>query len=192
MFGLKKAGLKDPYIVGCYVPARSYTHAKALKEDGYDAFMDYAGGYGGNTAERDQGPTYAQATKALIKTWNSQFRNKALPSIPPCTSMQYPWPRALDHKTYKPKDKWHHYQWPKKGDIGARVKAALDFVAANPKDCEAQAVIMYSWNEHSEGGGLCPTMGKAPAYRPVTTWLDEVADALKAWEYPKAKELRSR
>ena len=43
---------------------------------------------------------------------------------------------------------------------------------------------MYSWNEHSEGGGLCPTMGTPPEYRPVTRWLDEVADALAGWQYP--------
>ena len=72
-------------------------------------------------------------------------------------------------------------------DLAARVKAALDFVAANPKDCEAQTVIMYSWNEHSEGGGLCPTMGKPPKYEPVTTWLDEVAGALAAWKYASLK-----
>lgn len=190
---VKNAGLKDPYIVGMTVPARSYQKASAWKTDGYDAFMDYAGGYGGNTAKRDQGPTYAQATEALKKTWSSQFRNKALPCIIPCTSMQYPWPRALDHKTGKPKDKWHHYQWPKDGDIAARVNAALDFVAANPKDCEAQTVIMYSWNEHSEGGGLCPTMGRPPKYEPVTKWLDEVAKALEQWKYPKKpnKELKA-
>jgi hypothetical protein len=44
---------------------------------------------------------------------------------------------------------------------------------------------MYSWNEHSEGGGLCPTMGESPEYKPVTKWLDEVATALAAWQYPQ-------
>jgi len=68
--------------------------------------------------------------------------------------------------------------------MAARIKAAFDYVAAHPKECEAQALSMYSWNEFSEGGGLCPTMGKPPEYEPVTTWLDEVAGALKAWEYP--------
>lgn len=179
---VKAASLKDPYIVGMAVPARSYQKAALWKEWGYDAFADYAGGYGGHTTERDKGPTYAQATKELSKTWTSKFCNKALPCIPPCTSMQYPWPRAIDEKTGKPKEKWHHYQWPKKGDVADRVKAALEFVAAHPKDCEAQAVIMYSWNEHSEGGGLCPTMGQPPEYKPVTIWLDGVAVALREWQ----------
>lgn len=110
--------------------------------------------------------------------------NRGLPFIPPCTSMQYPWPRALDRKTGKPKKRWYHYQWPRKGDLAARIKAAFDFVAAHPKACEAQVVSMYSWNECSEGGGLIPTMGQSPEYEPDTIWLDEVAEALKAWTYP--------
>ena len=124
------------------------------------------------------------ATEDLINTYESKFLNRGLPFIPPCTSMQYPWPRALDKETGVPTDRWYHYQWPQQGDLAARVKAAFDFVATHPKACEAQVVTMCSWNEHSEGGGLCPTMGTPPEYRPVTTWLDEVAGALAAWQYP--------
>lgn len=164
-------------------PARSYEQAGSLKKDGYDAFMDYAGGYGGKVAERDKAPTYAEATADLINTYESKFLNQGLPFIPPCTSMQYPWPRAIDKKTGKPMEKWYHYQWPRKGDLAARIKAAFDFVAAHPKACEAQVVTMYSWNEHSEGGGLCPTMGAPPEYEPVTAWLDEAAAALADWRY---------
>ena len=181
---VKAAGRNNPYMVGAAVPARSYEQAGSLKDDGYDAFMDYAGGYGGKVARRDKAPTYAEATAELIYTYETKFLNRGLPSIPPCTSMQYPWPRALDKKTGRPKAQWYHYQWPKKGDLGARVKAALDFVATHPEACEAQVVTMYSWNEHSEGGGLCPTMGTAPEYQPVTQWLDEVAAALATWQYP--------
>lgn len=180
---VEAAGLRTPYIVGMMCPAASFKHAAALRQDGYDAFMDYAGGYGGAVGKPDQAPTYAEATKRLIDTWNGSFLNRELPFIPPCTSMQYPWPRALD-KNHKPVRKWYHYQWPKKGDVAARVTAAFDFVAAHPEACEAQTVVMYSWNEHSEGGGLCPTMGAPPEYKPVTTWLDEVAGALQQWQYP--------
>lgn len=185
---VKAAGLKDPYLVGMIVPAHSFNHARTLKEDGYDAFTDYAGGYGGAHARRDESPTYAQATAALGQIYRKQFLNRGLPFIPPCTSMQYPWPRALDKKTGRPVDKWYHYQWPNKGELAARIKAAFDFVAAHPEACEAQTVIMYSWNEHSEGGGLCPTMGTSPDYKPVTQWLDEAAGALAEWKYPSSKK----
>ena len=179
------AGLKEPYIVGCIVPARSFQHAQPLKEDGYDAFMDYAGGYGGTVAGRDEAPSYATATASLLETLERDFLNRGLPFIPSCTSMQYPWPRALDKETRKPAEKFYHYQWPKPGDLAARVEAVFDFVAAHPKACQSQVVSMYSWNECSEGGGLIPTMGKSADYKPVTQWLDEVAGALAAWKYPQ-------
>jgi hypothetical protein len=181
---VKTAGLNNPYIVGASVPARAYEQAGSLKKDGYDAFMDYAGGYGGKVAERDKAPTFAEATQEFLITYENKFLNRGLPFIPPCTSMQYPWPRALDKRTGAPQDRWYHYQWPRKGDLATLIKAAFDFVATHPQACEAQVVTMYSWNEHSEGGGLCPTMGKSPEYKPVTQWLDEVAAALATWRYP--------
>ena len=75
---VKAAGLRDPYIVGCMTPARSFLQAQALKKEGYDAFMDYAGGYGGKVAERDRGPTYATATKGLLTTYEKEFLMLAL------------------------------------------------------------------------------------------------------------------
>ena len=57
----------------------------------------------------------------------------------------------------RPVEELHHFQWPKEGDLEARVEAVLDFVATYPEDCEAQTVITYSWNEHSGGSGICPT-----------------------------------
>jgi len=179
---VRAAGLKPPYVVGM---ANSNGHRKAAlyKKWGYDAFMDYDGSYGGRVGERDRGPTYAEATDGIIAALEKHWSPTGLPYIPPFSSMQYCFPRSID-KDGNPVTRRYHYQWPRKGDMAARIKAAFDYVAAHPKECEAQALSRYSWNEFSEGGGLCPTMGKPPEYEPVTTWLDEVAGALKAWEYP--------
>jgi hypothetical protein len=49
------------------------------------------------------------------------------------------------------------------------------------QECKAQVVFSYSWNEHSEGGAICPSMGEAPDYIPVTTTIDEVEEALATW-----------
>ena len=178
------AGLKNPYVVGCMEPRNSCMHAKWLKEDGYDAFMDYEGTYGGSVAKRDEAPTYATTTETIVKTCKQEFLNRSLPFIPPCPSMNYKWSHAFSLKK-EPKENLYHSQWPREGDLAARVKAVFDFVATHPEDCEAQTVIMFSWNEHSGGGGLCPTMGESPEYRPVTQWLDEVSEALEGWKYPQ-------
>jgi hypothetical protein len=46
---------------------------------------------------------------------------------------------------------------------------------------------MYAWNEHSEGGFLCPTVGNPPDYRPDTHQIDEVSRALKNWISPESR-----
>lgn len=56
-----------------------------------------------------------------------------------------------------------------------------DMYTEHPEKCPARTVIMYAWNEHSEGGFLCPTMGDAPDYRPVTKQVDELGKALREW-----------
>ena len=95
----------------------------------------------------------------------------------------YPWPRAAVWKKNKKNPTHYHYQWPKPGDLGDRIKQVFDFIAANPNECETQMAVMYSWNEFSEGGGLCPTMGESPGYEPNTVLLDEAAKALSSWKY---------
>ena len=179
---VEAAGLKTPYIVGCMEPRNSFLHAKILKAEGYDAFMDYEGAYGGAVAKRDEAPTYASATKEILETCEQKYLNRGLPFLPPCPSMLYRGPHAFDRKG-QPIEEMYHIQWPKEGELAARVRGVLDFVAAHPKDCEAQTVIMYSWNEHSGGGGICPTLGKSPEYKPETQWLDELAETLAAWKY---------
>jgi hypothetical protein len=176
------AGMKNPYVVGMAISG--YDQAADYKKWGYDAFMNYDGSYGGKVAKRDASPTYAEATASITDVLEKKFSATGLPYIPPFSSMMYPWPRAIDKKTHTIEEKHYHYQWPKKGDMAARIKTALDYVSSHPKECEAQVLSIYSWNECSEGGGLIPTMGKPPEYQPDTTWLDEVAGALAAWKYP--------
>jgi len=176
------AGMKNPYVVGMAISG--YDKAEDYKKWGYDAFMNYDGSYGGKIAKRDQSPTYAEATASITDVLEKKFSATGLPYIPPFSSMEYPWPRAINTKTHQIEEKHYHYQLPKKGDMAARIKTALDYVSSHPKECEAQVLSMYSWNECSEGGGLIPTMGKPPEYQPDTTWLDEVAGALAAWKYP--------
>lgn len=164
------AGLENPYIVAEDIN-NSYNNSATYLAAGFDALTDYQGGYGGSVALQDQGPTYAGATVGLLQTYNTKFWG-GMNFIPPMPIGMYQWPRA-SAKSY------YHYCNPLPGDIKARIKQIFDFVRSNPKKCDAQVVFSYSWNEHSEGGAICPTMGKTPDYIPVTTCLDEVAEALK-------------
>ena len=106
---VEAAGLKNPYIVGCMEPRDSFMHAKILKQEGYDAFMDYEGAYGGAIAARDKAPNYAAATKEILKTCDQKYLDSGLPFIPPCPSMHYRWPHTFDRKR-KLIDRLYHSQ----------------------------------------------------------------------------------
>lgn len=165
------AGLENPYIIAQEIN-RSYQHSSTFQSAGFDAFTDYQGGYGGAEATRDQGPSYASATQELIQTYENSFLG-AMPFIPPMPVGMYAWPRATS-------DIYYHYREPLQGDIADRIEQTFGFLKSHPEQCDAQVVFSYSWNEHSEGGWLCPTMGESPDYIPVTTLLDEVAAARKS------------
>lgn len=165
-----EAGLKNPYIVAQEV-SRTYVNKDKFTTAGFDAISDYAGAYGGATARRDQGPTYASATDTMISEWDS-FLLPDIECVPPLVTGWYNWARAESVS-------WWHYQNPLPGDLTSRVQKTFDFVSDHIKNCKAQVVFAYSWNEHSEGGTLNPTMGDSPDYIPVTTYLDELAEGLK-------------
>ena len=44
-------------------------------------------------------------------------------------------------------------------ELAAHVRAALEWTKANRDLNPANAVIIYAWNEHDEGGWLQPTLG---------------------------------
>ena len=50
--------------------------------EGYDAFMDYEGAYGGAVAKRDEAGTYAAATEEILNTCEQEYLNSELPFCP--------------------------------------------------------------------------------------------------------------
>ena len=169
------AGLRNPYIVATPVPARSYESADEYQADGYDAFTDYAGSYGGAMVTFGNGPSFASATVAMQLKWDNSFKTQTLDFVPPMSNGNYSWPRAEG-------DTWYIIEENLPGDMKALVKTSLQYVVDNPDDCDAQVLFSYSWNEHSEGGGICPTMGESPDYIPVTAKLDEFAEGFSEFE----------
>ena len=165
-----EVGLENPYLVAEEI-SKTYQSKVRLAGAGFDAISDYAGAYGGSVSPRDQGPSYVTATETMLQEWN-KFLDPDIEFVPPMVSGWYNWPRAEN-------ESWYHYQDPLPGELSTRIAKTFDFVNQNIERCKAQVVFAYSWNEHSEGGSLCPTMGDAPNYNPVTKWLEEAALVLK-------------
>jgi hypothetical protein len=66
---------------------------------------------------------------------------------------------------------------PTPTELAAHLGRALAFVKAHPSVCPANTVIVYAWNEHDEGGWLCPTW--TPSGSPDTSRLEAIRAVLR-------------
>jgi hypothetical protein len=166
----KRVGL-NPYCVFMgWNPARDHT---LVASDGFDAVSAYA--MGGNQ------PTFA----ALAQSVESDYWEKAdranVPYVPLATTGWDKRPRQ-DHPVSWEQDHGYHRQavFPARAtpqEIAAHLGRAITFVRQHPKVCAANAVIVYAWNEHDEGGWLTPTL--AASGEPDLSRLDAIRKVLK-------------
>lgn len=168
---LQKKNLGNPYVVG--MNAGGIWSEKYIDEAGLDAVSAYRGCFGATT----KGTPYSKLSKNIRKQFLEE--NKKREIIVPLLSGANHLPR---HKLLPKKFSANHYLEPKPGELAKHVKFGLDWVNNHPKQCPARSVLIYAWNEHSEGGFLCPLMGESPEYIPNTSQLDELAKALKNWK----------
>lgn len=171
---LAGAGVGNPYIVGMVNPQMDKW--EALYDGGLvDCVTLYHQRYAGKNLQ--YGTLWGFIRR---QTLFGTFKRPDLKVIPPTMSGANGMPR------YREGGEFPVWDWtePTPGELTAHLHGAFDYVAEHPTKCEANTVIMYAWNEHSEGGFLCPTMGEPPDYRPVTRQIDEMAAALKDWRPP--------
>ena len=55
-----------------------------------------------------------------------------------------------------PENSWGGYATGEQ--IAELTRDAFDFIKEHPENCEANTAIIYAWNEHDEGGWICPTI----------------------------------
>lgn len=177
----RDAGLGDPYLVAMNDSVAEGQRVGTIL--GADAISAYALSGGGRN-----GAPYDDLTAVPQRFWQ-QAAASGTPLVPlamagwdrrPRIEAPVPWER-----------KWQqpgvgmdrYYATPTPAELAAHIADALQFVAAEPELCPAQAVLVYAWNEHDEGGWLCPTRGADGT--PDTSRLDAVA-AMKRDFRPRA------
>ena len=166
----KVAGL-DPYFVYMgWNPARDY---QAHASEGFAAVSAYA--------HPGAEPVFAKYVAAFEQhAWSSALANK-IPYAPLVTTGWDKRPRQ-DHPVSWEKNAGYANQktFPATAtpdEIAAHLGRALTFVKAHPDICPANTVIIYAWNEHDEGGWLCPTW--TPSGKPDTSRLDAIRTVLR-------------
>jgi hypothetical protein len=166
----KAAGL-DPYFVYMgWSPARDFkTHAA----EGFAAVSAYA--------HPGTEPVFAKYVEAFEQHAWANARANQIPYVPLVTTGWDKRPRQ-DHPVSWEKDAAYAKQptFPAAAtptEIAAHLRRALAFVQANSAVCPANTIIVYAWNEHDEGGWLCPTW--TPSGQPDTSRLDAMRAVLR-------------
>jgi hypothetical protein len=145
----RAAGL-NPYCVFMgWSPATDYPKAVAA---GFDAVSNYA------RAANDSATFTGLCAGAETAFWQNA-RGAGARYVPLVTTGWDKQPRVDNPVSWEAPPPaglvWAATATPE--EIAAHLERALTFVRENPETCEANAIIIYAWNEHDEGGWLCPT-----------------------------------
>ncbi|WP_315834520.1 hypothetical protein [Bradyrhizobium prioriisuperbiae] len=166
------AGVGNPYVIA----QSSVAKLGALDARGIGA--DAIGAYASAPAMTGGPIPYATLDAFVRKFW-LEMAATGLPVVP---NAMTGWDRRPRIERPPPFDPLHlnpdDYVIPgTPKDIAAHIEAAVAFVRAHRGTCEANNVLVYSWNECDEGGSvLCPTWSENGVDH---SRLDAVARVLK-------------
>ena len=152
-------GIGDPY---CIVMTPWPDKAKAFADAaGCDAISAYAVQAGGKDAPFVELTTYVEAF------WESSAATGAK-VVPLAMTGWDRRPRVETPVYWEDNEGWgaeieRFYRSPTPAQITGHVRKATDWARANTTSAEAKTIIIYAWNEHDEGGWLCPTLGEGDA-----------------------------
>ena len=163
------AGIHPYFVYMGWKPASDYQREA---EAGFDAVSAYA--RAGNQS------TFAELVAAVETDYWEAAAAAGVPYVPLVTTgwdkrprKDHPVSWELNHSYHK-QDVFPATATP--AEIAAHLKRALAFVDSHPACCAANAMVIYAWNEHDEGGWLCPTWTQ---HGPDTARLDAVRDVLR-------------
>ncbi|MHB8974449.1 MAG: glycoside hydrolase family 99-like domain-containing protein [Pirellulaceae bacterium] len=142
------AGLPQLYIV--YMGWSGSGAASQCDKLGCQAISAYC------TSGSD-GQTYKSLADSECSKWN-EWKNTGKKVVPIVTTGWDNRPR-IDNPvpwTTPPANSWA--QTATAAEIAAHLAEAINWTANNHTTNEVNALLIYSWNEHDEGGWLCPTV----------------------------------
>lgn len=114
--------------------------------------------YNGNDGLSEANGNYEKMAESDWRGWN-RYKNAGAKLIP---TLSTGWDT---NPIFDAKNKsWYIWSNNKseirasKNQIKTHLQATIDFIIQNPTICEANTFLCYAWNEHAEGGYICPTL----------------------------------
>jgi hypothetical protein len=150
------AGGKRPYYVFMGWDISDWPKAQKA---GFHAWSFYAGGGIG---------TYADASYQVRRARWEIPEEEGIPLVPVVSTGWNRMPRFAyqaahgkvpwwDEDAYPPDKADQNVELPEPFEISAHLADAIGFAKMHTV-CKARTCIIYAWNEHSEGGWICPTV----------------------------------
>ena len=162
-------GAGDPYVVYMEAPwvfkYRPDIFDNIPKPDAYSCYA-----HQGNRKPFKQRRPYVALADESKPFWGL-YKEYGYKQIPLCMAGWDPSPRAqkMGFDEFKDvvqrhdKGDYNDYDQGSPEEIAAHIKAAIEWSAANPESNPVNTYLIYSWNEFSEGGYLCPTLREGDA-----------------------------
>jgi hypothetical protein len=150
---MTNTGVGAPYIVILDATAG----APIARNIGADAISNYISGF-----EREaQGP-YVDLDRQTRKFW-IKLANTGLPTVPIAmvgwdTRARQERPVPWEHGTPNAHPSLY-YVLPTPEELAVHLRSAVEFIHMHPSACPSKTLLIYSWDECDEGGGLIPTFG---------------------------------
>jgi hypothetical protein len=166
-----EAGLRPPYIAAQVFSAPR--GAEYVDKMGFDAISAYASANFSHGTQEYPYRTLAEANRAFWESCKATGK-KVIPIVSAGWDNR---PRRANAKRFQevygspPSGPW--YTEPTPQELADNLRSALQWNQENPTAAEANAVIIYAWNESDEGGWLVPTLHEG------TARLDAIREALK-------------
>lgn len=150
------AGIPNPYVVALDFSTGGVV--AFANQIGADAISSYV-------STGSNGQSYSSMASSERSNWDA-WKNTGKKVIPWVTAGWDPRPRIQCNPPYAyasySSNSW--VQFPTQSELSGQLQSAIDWNAANTASAETNAVLMYSWNEFSEGGAICPKLNGDRSY----------------------------
>lgn len=140
----EKEGLPVPFSVVCNIGTQDTINS------GADAKGQYA-------VPGKKGMSFSLVRQDAQKLWQS-FKETGMQYVPTVSSGYHTLPRVKNPVFWMAcgQDGWAEYATA--SDIEAHLQEAYDHLDENNGQTNLNTLLMYAWNEHDEGGWICPTI----------------------------------
>ncbi|MES2662734.1 MAG: BACON domain-containing carbohydrate-binding protein [Pseudomonadota bacterium] len=141
----------DPYIVNLVETDGAYAKMSTGASRG-QAMSQYVTTGGSSTTHN-----YNEIISSDIEAWN-RYKNADCKVIPIVTVGFDRRPRIDNHVSWEDPTNQNWTAMATNAQLHSHLQEAITFVNSNPIQCETNTILCYAWNEHDEGGYICPTI----------------------------------